>query len=411
MTITRNILFSKAYFPQDDIYDFALGPKTYSFVLNPLIPAVYSNHNSEDSDPGVNYNYQKWQIRQFNNNSSSVYVHSATESSKDFTRVKTQSNDNIWRGIFGDNYRYTMAVNAIGTQNVEFRLYHYPLVDDATTLGSYKHTWTVFQKAKATTRDNNGLLVPDGATWYNLKNDPTGTINITRNNVSLDTTDTWTILYYSLNSGEWITCPTSYYTITSGSLSTDSIALYFTHVSNDIGSYRIVNTAVGDSNANTGGNIDTSYLSIELSKGVLNFQGETEKTLTVISNVSANTAAGNFVFTTNPYIVGLETLKVSVSPLFQSNSPGEGLLLKTYTNVTDSTTIELVPPAIISYGGQKESVQARAKITCVARLVGNNFSVIKYGWGPHSFTLPAGTFSIGYEFLNREGNGILVDRS
>lgn len=233
-------------------------------------------------------------------------------------------------------------------------------------------TINVYQKAVPITKSSTGTVL-NGITT-NMDTAGANTIALTKaDNRGDNVASNWTI--EKNVGGSWIAASAGVdYTI-SGTLTSDAITVSWILS----GQYRIGNTATGTSSPSSGNNTSTAYSFFTVALTVI----YTISFPTITPFIQGTVVSNNTTISNTVPVTGVENFQIDLSPIVNTNG---SWITDTGVPVTETKTD----------AEWLDEINNRCEVRAVVKQGGVAVQTLS-GFGPHTFTLPAGTYAVGYE--------------
>lgn len=410
---------------KDYLWDFQIGDFPLAFSLNLASGYVketrdtghptyttYTYINTENQDAAIDGNY--WETLVVLNGNSQVNIFNASVITGRYTRVNRQ----LTAGSYGayDNSiegPYNVKVASAGAQILDIYLFlHEGHFGPSTTGGvtvtstpgepSGVHAYakktfnfTVYQQAIAVTRNTStGAIIADGSTLTLGGLSSTLTLDKSSDRGNILGGTEWQILVQNPTSGAFTAAHSgSDYDLGGGeTLLSDTINITW----GNLGNYKVVNQCTGVTGNNTGANISTNTFNVQIQASVV---VDTITFPNIISVITPIVAPTNITVTSNP-VVGVELFQVTVDKTLDTSHASWTQQVGSFPSVNFAPSTQ----------DWLDEIATIAVVNCVVRK-GTTLIQSKSGWGPHTFSLSAGTYNIGWEITKKTGTNILYTSS
>ncbi len=257
-------------------------------------------------------------------------------------------------------------------------------------------TIQLFQQATAITKKSSGsgAVLVDGTTITDMDNSSNKTIIVDKSNDRGATSpSTWVITKQDPVSGVYsnATAGADYVLGAGQTLFTDQINLTW----QTIGNFKLFNLVTGASSGTSGPNTGSSVVNFTVGQGVT----DTIILPNVISTVTPVVAYNNTIVTTNP-LVGITPFQVTVSATIDVTSAS-------WTQVIGLSAPVVLPMSIAAW---QTEILSRCNISCQV-VQGTTVLQTGVGLGPFIFTIPTGSFQVGYVVTPKTGNALINESS
>jgi hypothetical protein len=288
--------------------------------------------------------------------------------------ASTSTSDDGIHGLYMENSEWT------NTNVAKYAPFFKPEI--AISTGWLKKSWfrqfsfNVFQKAVAITRGGNNNIINDGTIINAIVNNE---VTLNRNSNRGVSTSSWTIEKVN---GATITTAVqgTDYTFITGSLTTSPIKIKFLTT----GSLKVTNNVTGNSSTSTGANTDKTSVTYRVGQ-VVKDDISLPQVTPVVSGV---VQYGNVILATSP-LKGQTPFTITVNYTLNKNNAS---WVNTTNGVVNNITNSVTDPQWAS------AISENCAIFC--RVIKNNTVIAsKGGFGPHTFQLTEGVYSVGYVLI------------
>jgi hypothetical protein len=257
-------------------------------------------------------------------------------------------------------------------------------------------TIQLFQQAVSITlkSSSTGPSLVDGTTITDMDNTSNKTIIVDKSNNRGDTiSSVWSIQKQNPVTGIYSVATVGVdYTLGVGqTLTTDQIAITW----QSIGNFKLFNNTTGASSGTSGPNLGSSVVNFTVGQGVT----DTIILPNVVSTITPVVAYNNTIISTNP-LVGITPFQVTVSATIDVTSAS-------WTQAIGVSAPVVLPMSIAAW---QTEILSRCNITCQVK---QGTAVLQQGigFGPFTFTIPTGSFQVGYVVTPKTGNALINESS